>query len=345
MLLSNMNDITQTMKRLVPYIEHTLGISIKLYPFHKKEADKLPMYLNKGYRWYKAELAGRKCVLAEMGGDNTFSVAQIEKHFAQVRKTMELPVIGLFNQLEAYNRKRLIEKRIAFIVSDKQLYVPDFLIDLKEYGIAVKKEKAKLIPNAQLLIIYHMLNNQDNKQLENKTFKELAVLLGINQMGISRAVDNLKYHEIIEVTGEKEKCIQFRLVKRELWQDLEKRNLLMSPVLKRVYVDEKPNGINMLRSNTSALPEYSNMNPGTQEFCAIGKNLFYGLQKNNALINANEYEGKYCLEVWKYDPLVLTEENRKQNPVDPLSLYLSLKNTKDERIEMALENIINDFVW
>jgi hypothetical protein len=31
--------------------------------------------------------------------------------------------------------------------------------------------------------------------------------------------------------------------------------------------------------------------------------------------------------------------------VDPLSLYLSLKDNPDERIEMALEQIINKYIW
>ena len=31
--------------------------------------------------------------------------------------------------------------------------------------------------------------------------------------------------------------------------------------------------------------------------------------------------------------------------VDPLSLYLSLKDSTDERIEMALEKIIKDYIW
>ncbi len=64
------------------------------------------------------------------------------------------------------------------------------------------------------------------------------------------------------------------------------------------------------------------------------------------MVNANEYEGKYCLEVWKYDPLKLVGEMPNDIAVvDPLSLYLSLKDSTDERIEMALEKIIKDYIW
>ena len=346
MLLSKINDIVLIMKRLIAYIKDIIGASIEIHLLQKKELDKLPMYLHEGYIWHKAVLGQRLCILAEMKEDNGFSIAQIEKHFEQVKAALGLPVIGVFKQLEAYNRKRLIEKKVAFVVPEKQLYVPDFFIDLKEFGINAKETHEKLTPTAQLLLLYHILNKEENKQFYKKTFQELAVMLRTNPMGISRAVNNLKYHELIDVTGGKEKFIQFRLERHELWQEAEQRNLLVTPVLKRVYIDEKPEDLLMLRSNESALPEYSDMNASRQEFYAIDKNVFYGLQKKHALINANEKEGRYCLEVWKYHPETLAGEVRnKAAVVDPLSLYLSLKDSHDERIEMALEQIIEHFIW
>ncbi len=62
-------------------------------------------------------------------------------------------------------------------------------------------------------------------------------------MAITKAIDDLKYFELIDVIGEKEKYIRFRLERNKLWPDLEKRELLVNPVLKRVFVDEKPKGI------------------------------------------------------------------------------------------------------
>ena len=56
-------------------------------------------------------------------------------------------------------------------------------------------------------------------------------------------------------------------------------------------------------------------------------------------------EGRYCLEVWKYNPKQLANLVQDDySVVDPLSLYLSLKNETDERIEMALEQIKTKFI-
>ena len=316
-----------------------------MQPLAKVMIDKLPLYLNEGYRWYNAVLTDRPCLFAEMKEANTFSLAQMEKHFGQVKVTLGLPVIAVFDKLEAYNRKRLIEKKMGFIVPEKQLYIPDFFIDLKEIGAATKKELPKLSPTGQQLLLLNILDRQ-HKQLENKTFKELAALLGANPMAITRAVENLNFHELIEVTGDKEKSFRFLLKGHDLWTDALQRSLLIDPVMKRVYVDEVPKGVFMLKSNESALSEYSEMSPSRQEYFAIGKNVFYGLQNNNALLNANEHEGRFCLEVWKYSPEILAVELPDiAQVVDPLSLYLSLKDNPDERIEMALEQLIKEFVW
>jgi hypothetical protein len=93
------------------------------------------------------------------------------------------------------------------------------------------------------------------------------------------------------------------------------------------------------------LTEYSNLNPDIQEHRAMEKGLFYGLKNMEAFVDMNPQEGRYCLEVWKYNPLVLTKGNGTQSLVDPLSLYLSMKHMNDERIAIALEGIINKYIW
>ena len=63
-------------------------------------------------------------------------------------------------------------------------------------------------------------------------------------------------------------------------------------------------------------------------------------------MNLNDQEGKYALEVWKYNPITLLDNclNDKK-VVDPISLYLSLKDNRDERIEIALDQILENLIW
>jgi len=336
------------MKDLDKYIFKTLGTKAQLNALSKKSIGSLPMFIGETYNMYEASIMGLEFLIAELKHEKEFSVLQLVKHFGRIKKAFGKEVILTLNELPSYNRKRLIEKGIQFIIPNKQMYLPGLFIDLNERQPREFKGSKfnTLSPSAQFILLFHILNNKKDSSLENLSFKNMAKHLGYTPMAITMAIDLLKEFDVVDVHGEKEKFIRFKGDKQGLWRDLEQRKLLISPVIKRVFVDEKPKNTSLLYSNASALPEYSDMNPSRQQYCAIEKNKFYELRKNNALINANEHDGKYCLEVWKYDPSPLAAlAVHDRRVVDPLSLYLSLRGIHDERIEMALEQIIENIKW
>lgn len=336
------------MKQAIQYINETLGTNAIAIPIQKDGLGKLPMFINETYKLYNTVLLNRELLLVEFRNNEELSILQTEKHLQLLKTAFEKKVVLVIENLATYNRKRLIEKGVNFIVAGKQLFLPELLVDLKESytNPRAKQKREKLLPSAQFLLIYHILHRYEKWKLEEHSFKEIAQQLDYTPMAITNAIDNLKYHEIVDVQGEKEKYIRFRLERGELWRKAAQQNLLVNPVLKTVFVDEKPKDVVMLQANASAMPEYSNLNPSKQQYYAIEKTVFYGLQKGNVLINPNEYEGHYALEVWKYNPLTLVDKLPNNMPVvDPLSLYLSLKDSQDERIEMALEQIIEKYIW
>ena len=62
---------------------------------------------------------------------------------------------------------------------------------------------------------------------------------------------------------------------------------------------------------------------------------FKELREQNRLPQLNKIEGTTKIEVWRHRP-VLT----KDDVVDYLSLYLTLRDDKDPRVEKELESII-----
>ncbi|NOQ76103.1 MAG: MarR family transcriptional regulator [Crocinitomix sp.] len=336
------------MKRLDSYIEQVLGQDIDISPVRDNFLNSLPLYLSEMYKFYQTNLFGHELLLVEHREREPISILQTQKHFSLLRESSNKSVVLIMTELTSFNRKRLIEKGINFIVPNKQLFIPDLMMDLRESFSRqkTKREKEKLLPTAQFLLIYHILHRYNEFNIEAYSFKDLAKKLGYTPMAISKAVENLKYYELITVEGGKEKFIRFQNNRMELWHIAAEQNLWINPVSKTVFVDEKPAELYLLNSYTSALPTYSDMNPSRQEYYAIEKNTFYGLQRNNQLVNANKHEGRYALEVWKYNPLILIEDLIFDRPVvDPISLYLSLKNNPDERIEIALEQIKDTFIW
>jgi len=48
-----------------------------------------------------------------------------------------------------------------------------------------------------------------------------------------------------------------------------------------------------------------------------------------------------AVQVWRYEPGMQV----KEKTVDPLSLWLSLRDNRDDRIQMALDEIEEKFLW
>jgi DNA-binding transcriptional ArsR family regulator len=336
------------MRKAINYINETLSTNAIENPISNKFLDNLPMYITQAYKLFEIALFNKNIVLVEQIHEDDFSVLQTEKHLQLIRISVDKTVVLVLENLQSYNRKRLIEKGINFIVPEKQLFLPELLINLSEnYTQPKTKLKSKsLMPSSQFLFLYHIIHRNNNWKIEEHSFKEIAKKLDYTPMAVSYAVDDLKNHDLIEVSGEKEKHIRFKFDTKALWNRVLEQNILTSPVLKIVYVDQLPNNVHLLKANASALPEYTSLNPSKQNYFAIEKSNFYFLQKNNGLVNVNDREGQYALEVWKYNPLTLTEDmNNNVAVVDPLSLYLSLQHNYDERVEMALEQIIEKYIW
>lgn len=332
------------MKDILAYLEEVLGIRVDAVPMAKNDLGQLPMYINESYTLYDVNLFSRDVVFAAPKGDGRLSILQTEKQVLQIKSRIKKSVVLVLGKIEAYNRKRLIEKGVNFIVASKQMYMPDLLIDLRESYCRqdVNQKTKSLLPSAQVLLIYHLLSGGLVWKLEEHSFKDIAVKFGYTAMTISNAIENLNNHGLLDVFGEKEKFIRFRYEKKDLWDKASSDNLLTSPILKTVFVDELPKGLELMISSTSALAVFTSLNPSSQQYYALDKDQFYALQKSDSLVNSNSHEGKYALEVWKYKPWCMVSDSKV---VDPLSLYLSLKNSSDERTEMSFDQILRKYVW
>jgi hypothetical protein len=330
------------MEKLKEYIHQILGKDLEIKELSKEYTNKLPFIFKNNFNFYVTHLHNHELILVKVNREDAFNAAQLRQQVIAIQKVLDKRVIIVTEDITAINRKRLIDQKISFIVPGKQMFLAELLIDIQDFNKDKEFQKEfLLLPSAQLILLYQILHREDN--LSQYTFKELAEKFQYTQMGITKAIENLKRLAIVEVIGTKEKNIVFETDIPKLWKSIEKH--LINPVLKTVYVDEKPM-IKMYSSNTTALEEYSDMNPSKLEYFAIEKNKFYELEKTNQLINLNNESGNYAVEVWKYNPELITKGITKKNNVDPLSLYISLKDGFiDERTDMALDQIIEKYIW
>ena len=323
------------MEYVKKYLQEILGINVQIRQVTPKRAGELPLFIRQIYDFYSMTLFGRKILLLKKHSDATISVAQMQKHTQLAEETFDLPAVLVLPFLESYNRKRLIQKRVAFIVPGKQLFIPQLFIDLREFGLAAPIKKEKLSPAAQCLLLYHLLKEDIRKY----SLKEIAVRLNYTQATVTRAVQILVDKKLAEKsTSNKEARIKFVKEGRNLW--LKALPLLQNPVKKVYFLERLPRFKFVYRASFSALADYTDLAEDNKKYFALSQGDFDMLKRERKIKIVNSEEAPIHLQVWKYSPALLS----KGKNVDPLSLYLSLKDVEEERVQKMLSALVKQ-VW
>jgi hypothetical protein len=162
----------------------------------------------------------------------------------------------------------------------------------------------------------------------------LTETLHVNRVYLTRAAKELERRQLakIEYSGTSG-IIVFAHDGRALWQW--SQEVLTSPVRKTIRTVSPPR--HALRSGISALAERSMLVPDHSVTYAVISADLNKIEKSER----REYEGDY-VEGWKYDPRLLAGND---GLVDPLSLYLTLRENVDPRIEEARESMLEKVLW
>ena len=109
---------------------------------------------------------------------------------------------------------------------------------------------------------------------------------------------------------------------------------MSSPIERILFTDTKPDG--SLMAGETAMGHYTMLAEPTTPIIAIDK----ATAKENTSLMNKQY-GDIKVEVWKYSPALLSEDGW----VDRLSLYLCMKNSEDERIQLECDTLIEEMKW
>lgn len=322
------------MDEVINYIHEVLGVNVNYKKVTSEKLKNLPYFLAKGYDFGEIRLFNQKIVLLIVKDD--FTIETLRTHLIKIQSVLDASVVAVIPTVNAYKRLRLIEKKVQFIIPGKQMYMPDLLISLKEYGNnrVDDQQPVNMQPAAQLILLYHLQVGP----LEELNLGMIAEKLHYNPMTITRAAYYFHNMGLCKIEGTKEKFLKFNYTKRELWNIVEPK--MTNPVNKTQFYTGYTTDQNLKKTNINALAHYTELNDEQVEFFAMrpGYGRFIG---GVNLKPIDPMEGNICIEEWRYDPALLT----KTEYIDLLSLYLCFRENKNERIEMALENLIENFLW
>lgn len=335
------------MDKLKEYIYDVVGIDVRINVADNTILKEIPIYLKGAFRWSQLVILDKVFLVAYVLDDEELSAAAIDRQLALIENKLRIPIILCLEQLEAYNRQRLVKAKRSFIVPGKQMYIPNLFLDFTEYNYIKKVNKAEHLQSfAQVLILFHLLNREESFGIEDIPFKEIAARFNVNTINVSRAVENLQQLELIEVGKRgRKKFLHFVMDRAQLWRHGLEREIFINPLHKQVYSNRENYVNHLLLAGETALAEYTNMNPTPQKTRALDQKDFDYLKWNTDL-TFNEHEGQYIFQIWKYNPSFMNQiTNHHDDKVDPLSLYLSFKDHVDERIEIELNHLIKKTIW
>ncbi|MEK6247577.1 MAG: hypothetical protein N2C12_05310 [Planctomycetales bacterium] len=320
-----------TKNQISHYLQETLAVDVA--PEIWQPGRRLPIFLRDGYTFYEFDLLGNRClVMVDKGPDRT--AATIRKHIEQVQRKWDSIIIYVRHGTTSDERRRLIEHKIPFMVPGNQMYLPMLGIDLREHFRRFRDEVTTFAPATQAAILL-LLNDPKPRGYDTK---ELAGRLGYSKMTASRILNELKIKGlgIIRLEG-RSRQLKFDGDRRAFWQHT--LPLLSSPVKHRRHINSGNIGT---RAGLTALAAYSMLAGPTIPTMAVTSGQWKKIEKQPDFtpVKATDPDANE-IEVWSYDPLLFA----KERTCDPYSLFLSLRDTKDERVQSAIEEMMEALPW
>ena len=105
------------------YLYDVLGIATPaLKPWGR--VSELPYFLQDAFQFSELELLGQPIVLAIARAERKPSLSEVRTWLDKVRVLADRPAVYVTDALASYERRRLIEQKIPFIVPGNQLYLP-----------------------------------------------------------------------------------------------------------------------------------------------------------------------------------------------------------------------------
>ncbi len=291
-----------------------------------------PLFITRGYSVKYLTFVNTGALLVRPV-DQSVGLKAVKKQIPIIESTTGLNVILEMDKLTAWQRTCLIEAGIAFVSGTGQVFIP-FWGSYFECKIREKAYETKVLTSAAQFVFLYLYYN-DTKAF-GVTQISIAKELKISKATCSRAIQCLLSLRLISVSEEgTATLIRLNGTKSEALNNA--IGHMIDPLKKKIYVNTLPDNIEYNLSGILALSKRSALaaKPGDEGF-AISKSNQRLIDKNS-VVDADRFRdlGGFVIEVWNYDPSVLTTTDC----VDDISLLMRLRRSSDERVQNELDVI------
>lgn len=318
-------------ERLASYLLKVTGVSIRYGALDKPRA--LPLHIEAQYAFQSANLYGTQLLICLFIGDEMPSAAVVAQHGAILKEKLAAEPVFVFASMTPWLRRDLIDRKLSFAVPGAHLYLPLLLIDLRERFDAERKERPFISWLAQVILLRHL----NHIEVEGLSVRGLAERLATAASSTSRAVKELCDAELASVSDGKTKRISFTLPPTELWSRA--LPLLRTPVRSLLSWPHSMTVPELPDAGEQALARYTMISAPP---IAVKACYHFALNRlsSGALLpfETTRTPSGAIIQSWYYDP----RQFGSKEAVDPYSLYLTLKDDADPRIQKALAQLVDE---
>ena len=306
------------------YLNKVLGVKVI---YKDVEFKHLPNFIATRYRLQLVSMNEQKIIFLYPKTELE-QIEVLKKHIARIQKNENLPVVLVLKELSFRQREYLIREKIPFVADGKQIYLPFMAVYLQERCSAEKIPREEILPSAQMLLLHFVYGGA-----QELSTSQAAKDLELTPTSISRASRQLEEMGLLHI---RKVGVQRIMRSEESPKTLFQKagDKLLNPIKRTVYIPKKYVGTDLLESGYSALAEYSMLNePNVRSYAAERISQWKDFT-TNSLQNSKV---QVAVEMWRYNPRKLST----RNTVDELSLALTLREDADERVEEAVEEMLN----
>jgi len=320
------------------YLRAVIGESAETAQAPSSKRSALPHFLADTYELHTATVAGHTFYLAFRKVRSPMHLTATLSQHAALTRSLAGDVALVFGSLSPYQRRRLIEQRVPFAVPGSQMYLPFLATDLRERTHQEPTTPRRLSMPAQALVLVHL----QRERVGDCTLRCLAGRLRLSPMTLSRVSSELAAAGLCASGRQgREKPVRFVAEGQALWEAA--LPLVRSPVARTVAaVRSEADPAGYCRAGASALSRYTGLGGQDEAAFAVSRAFWREeLRSGRARELPEPDTGAVEVQVWGYDPGLLAEDGA----VDRLSLYLSMRGDPDERVQAALNDMLEAVKW
>ena len=302
------------------------GQQIELRNLSKQDQKGLWLELIANFKMMQFDFNGQVMLLLVAKGEMDYTNVQRRKISERIESIKHIPAVFYFDNLLTYERDRLVEQGVYFVVADKFAFVPTLIIN----RLSTKSEIKELFyPSTQYILLYHL----QIESLDGLSLKELEDKVPYKYKTIAKSIKQLEALGLVRLEGSRNKKLVFELSGKELW-DKASTNLI-DPIKSIEYTsDVFPEGD---IGGISALSHYSMLVPEDVPTRVLTAE--WVREHKYSIPELHSFEDTQRIEIWKYPP------SGTSGYVDKLSLFLTLKDDNDPRVEKEIEIMMNEIKW